>query len=49
MLLDIKIRILISNQCGCLKGFFIFWEEIERNQINKLLLPPLSKQAVFIL
>jgi len=49
MLLDIKIRIPISSQTGCLEGFCFFLEDWEKVQINKLTLPPLSKLAVFIL
>jgi len=49
MLLDLKIRIPISSQFGCLEGFCNFLEDWEEVQINKLTLPPLLKLAVFIL
>jgi hypothetical protein len=37
---------VISNQFGCLKDFCIEWEKI---QINKLVVPPLSEPAAFVL
>jgi sporulation protein YlmC with PRC-barrel domain len=37
---------IISNQFGCLKDFCIDWE---KGQINKLVVPPLSKLAAFVL
>ena len=46
MLLDAKIKNLISGQFGCLKEFCIEWEKI---QINKLVVPPLKEPAAFVL
>jgi sporulation protein YlmC with PRC-barrel domain len=37
---------IISNQFGCLKDFSIDWE---KGQINKLVVPPLSELAAFVL
>jgi len=39
---------IISNQFGYLKDFCIL-EERERIKINKLVMPPLSKLAAFVL
>jgi len=51
MLPDIKNLNIISSQKDCLEVFFIFWEQIEDFQviINKLIQPPLVKQAAFVL
>ena len=39
---------IISNQFGCLKDFSIL-EEMEKIQINKLVVPPLKELAAFVL
>jgi hypothetical protein len=40
---------IISSQFGCLKDFCILLPEREKIQINKLVVPPLSELAAFVL
>jgi hypothetical protein len=40
---------IIISQFGCLKDFCILLPEREKIQINKLVVPPLSKLAAFVL
>jgi len=46
--LDWIVRI-IGGQNGCLKDFCIYLFEREKNQINKLVVPPIPKGSAFFM